>query len=355
MTSTISGVPRLGTRIEMPRQGEADVLTVVRADRPRPPGHGEVTIRVEATGVSFAEVQMLKGRYVNQPRFPVVPGYDLVGRVTRLGDGVDVSLLGQRVAALTETGAWTDELNLPVGGLVAVPHGLDPAAAVAVITNGVTAWQMLHRAARVRAGQTVVVHGASGGVGSLLVQLARLAGAEVIGTASASKHDMVRALGATPVDYRSDDAPAAVRSIAPDGVAAVFDHVGGPGLADSWRMLGRGGTLVSYGSASTLKDAGHRFRPYLPIVGRILLWTAMPNGKRATFYYVRRWPAFFRQDLATVLSLLDEGRIEAYIARRLPLERAAEGLELLASGKVSGKVVLIPDMHASDSVLSDIV
>ena len=201
---------------------------------------------------------------------------------------------------------------------------------------------MLHRAAKVRRGQTVVVHGASGGVGTLLVQLARLAGAEVIGTASATKHEEVRALGAVPIDYRAEDVPKRVRELAPGGVDAVFDHVGGPGLVDSWRMLRRGGALVSYGSASTLAGTGHRLRPYIPLVGRILRWSLLPNGKRATFYFVKRWPKLFGQDLATVLALLAEGELEARVARRLPLERAAEALGLLASGKVSGKVVLVP-------------
>ena len=333
----------VATEIMMPHEGGPEVLELLRREPPRPAA-GETLVRVEATGVSFAEVQMLRGRYFNQPGFPFVPGYDLVGTVTEIGEGVDGELLNQRVAALTETGAWTDHVVLDAQKLAPVPEGIDPAEAVAVVTNGVTAWQMLHRAARVRAGQTVVVHGAAGGVGTLLVQLARLSGAQVVGTASAAKQEAVRALGAIPVDYRNEDVAARVREIAPDGVAAVFDHVGGPGVVDSWQMLGRGGTLVSYGSASTLEGTGHRLRPYLPVFGRILLWNIMPNGKRATFYYVKRWPKHFRGDLERVFALLAEGEIDARVARRLPLERATEALALLASGKVSGKVVLVPGL-----------
>ena len=122
--------------------------------------------------------------------------------------------------------------------------------------------------------------------------------------------------------------------------------MGGPGLVDSWRVLQRGGTLVSYGSASTLGGTGHRLAPYLPILARILLWNALPNGRRATFYYVQRWPKLFREDLSTVLSLLAEGKIEASVARRIPLERASEALGLLVSGKASGKVVLVPGLAA---------
>ncbi len=342
MAETSGTETATGTEIVMLHEGGPEVLTVARRGTLRSPKAGEAVVRVEAAGVSFAEVQMLKGRYFNQPKFPFVPGYDLVGKVEEVGESVDERLLGKRVAALTETGAWADRVEIGAENLAPVPEGVEPADAVAVVTNGVTAWQMLHRAAKVQRGQTVVVHGASGGVGTLLVQLARLAGAEVIGTASASKHETLRALGAVPIDYRNEDVPKKVRQIAPDGVDAVFDHVGGPGLVDSWRMLRRGGTLVSYGSASTLESTGHHLRPYVPIFGRVLLWNALPNGKRATFYYVKRWPKLFREDLSTVLSLLAEGKIEGRVYRRLPLERAAEALGLLASGKASGKVVLVP-------------
>lgn len=185
MTKMVRNKSATDTEIVMPHEGGPEVLRVFRRDA-RSPTVGEALVRVEAAGVSFAEVQMLKGRYFNQPRFPFVPGYDLVGTVEEVGQSADVELIGQRVAALTKTGAWADRVAIDTEKLVPVPEGVEPAEAVAVVTNGVTAWQMLHRAAKVRPGKTVVVHGASGGVGTLLVQLARLSGAEVIGTASAS-------------------------------------------------------------------------------------------------------------------------------------------------------------------------
>ena len=333
------------TEIVMPREGGPGVLEVHRRDLAAPEA-GQVIVRVEAAGVAFSEVQMLKGRYFGQPKFPFVPGYDLVGEVEEVGEDVDGNMVGARVAALTETGSWADRVALDADEVTPVPAGLDAADAVAVVTNGVTAWQMLHRAASVRPGQTVLVHGASGGVGTLLVQLARLAGAEVIGTASARKHEHVRSLGAEPVDYR-DDVPALVREISPEGVDAVFDHVGGPGLVDSYKMLRRGGTLVTYGSASTLDSStGHWIKPYLPIFARVLLWNATPDGKKATFYYVKRWPKSFGEDLSTVLSLLADGEIGAHAAARMPLEKAAEALCYLASGRASGKVVLVSGSDA---------
>lgn len=331
----------LATEIVMTARGGPDVLRVRQRTLP-PPAACQAVVRVEAAGVSFAERQMLRGRYFAQPRFPFVPGYDIVGIVTEIGPNVRDVAVGQRVAALTQTGGWADHVIVPTDTLVPVPAGLEPTDAVAVVTNGVTAWQMVHRVARVRAGQTVLVHGAAGGVGSVLVQLARLAGARVIGTASAARHDAVRELGAIPLDYRADDVPARVRELAPGGVSAIFDHVAGPGLDDSWRMLARGGTLVCYGVASALNARGHRLLPFVPLLARLLAWNALPNGRGATFYYVMRWPKLFRPDLARVMSLLAEGRIDANVSRTFPLERAADALRLLESGAVGGKIVLIP-------------
>ncbi|AUV82829.1 NADPH:quinone reductase [Salinigranum rubrum] len=336
------------TEVVMSQKGAADGLRLRRRRLPSPAAD-EVIVRVKAAGVSFAEVQMLRGRYFNQPAFPFVPGYDLVGEVVTIGSGISHLSVGQQVAALTETGSWATHVVLPAEKLVPVPDGLDPVEVVSLVTNGVTAYQMLHRIAQIHAGDTVVVHGASGGVGTVLTQLAREADVNVIGTASASKHDLVRELGAVPIDYRIDNLPVRVREIAPDGVDAVFDHVGGPGLVDSWRMLGPGGRLVSYGVASALDDDGHRLRPFVPILARLILWNAselLKGGKqRATFYYVQRWPSRFSEDLTQVLTLLGEERIDGQVACRFPLEKAADALELLDSGRVRGKVVLVPSEY----------
>jgi len=210
---------------------------------------------------------------------------------------------------------------------------------------------MLHRKARVRAGQTVVVHGANGGVGSVLVQLARAAGAQVIGTASPRHHDALRERGVVPVDYRADDLAARIRALAPrEGVHAVFDHVGGRGIVDSWRLLAPGGTLVSYGSAATRDAEGSKQWPVLKLLGRVWLWNALPNRRRALFFNVwagralakNRFRSRLRADLMQVFAALQRGEVTAQIAAQLPLARAAEALRLAESGTVAGKVVLNP-------------
>ncbi|MFJ1808787.1 MULTISPECIES: medium chain dehydrogenase/reductase family protein [unclassified Streptomyces] len=314
------------------------------------PGPGQVLIRMEATGVSFAEQQMRRGRYYDQPPFPFVPGYDLVGTVLTTGDGVEPGLAGTRVAALVKVGGWATHVLVDAADVVPVPDGVDAAEAETLVVNGITAWQMLHRKARVRAGGTIVVLGANGGVGSVLVQLARAAGVKVIGTASARHHDALRQQGVTPVDYRTGDLAARIRELAPGGVDAVFDHVGGRGIVDSWRLLAPGGTLVSYGTASTRDDEGSKQWPVLKLLGRLWLWNALPNRRRAYFFNVwagralakNRFRARLRTDLTELFAALRRGDVTPRIAARLPLTEAAEALRLAESGTVAGKVVLHP-------------
>ncbi|MFI6347516.1 medium chain dehydrogenase/reductase family protein [Streptomyces sp. NPDC050560] len=335
--------------VVLPGKVEPEGLQVRRGTVPAP-GDGQVVVRMEATGVSFAEQQMRRGKYYDQPPFPFVPGYDLVGTVESAGRGVGPGLVGTRVAALVKVGGWASHVRVDAADVVPVPAGVGPAEAETVVVNGVTAWQMLHRKARVRAGQTVLVHGANGGVGMVLVQLAHAAGVKVIGTASARHHEGLRARGVTPVDYRTQDVPARVRELAPGGVDAVFDHVGGPGITDSWRLLAPGGTLVSYGSAATRDDGGSKQLPVLRLLGRVWLWNALPNGRHACFFNVwagrglakNRFRARLRADLTQVLDALARGELSAPVAARLPLARAAEALRLAESGTVVGKVVLNP-------------
>ncbi|MEU5638996.1 medium chain dehydrogenase/reductase family protein [Streptomyces milbemycinicus] len=336
--------------VVLPGTVEPEELQIRRGGAVPVPGPGQVVIKMEATGVSFAEQQMRRGRYYDQPPFPFVPGYDLVGTVEAIGEGVKPGLAGTRVAALIKVGGWANYVVVDAADVVEVPDGIAAAEAETLVINGITAWQMLHRKARVRAGQTVVVHGANGGVGSVLVQLAHAAGAKVIGTASTRHHAALWEQGATPVDYRAGNVAARIRELAPGGVAAVFDHVGGRGISDSWRLLAPGGTLVSYGSASTRDDQGSKQWPVLKLLGRVWLWNTLPNRRHACFYNVwagralamNRFRARLRADLTQVFAALQRGDITPKIAAELPLTRVADALRLAESGTVAGKVVLTP-------------
>jgi NADPH:quinone reductase-like Zn-dependent oxidoreductase len=331
--------------IVLPGKVEPEGLEIRHGAVPTP-GPGQVLIRMEATGVSFAEQQMRRGRYYDQPAFPFVPGYDVVGTISAIGDGVEPARIGTRVAALIKTGGWSSHLLVDAADAVPVPAGISAAQAETVVLNGITAWQMLHRKAKVHAGQTVLVHGANGGVGTVLVQLAQAAGATVIGTASARHHDALRAAGVQPVDYRA----AEVRRLAPGGVDAVFDHVGGQSTIDSWGLLAPGGTLVAYGSASTRDDEGSKQLPVVKLLGRVWMWNYLPNGRSAYFFNVwagkslakNRFRARLNADLAQVFDALQRGDITAQIAAELPLAQAADALRLAESGATAGKIVLNP-------------
>jgi NADPH:quinone reductase-like Zn-dependent oxidoreductase len=337
------------TEIVLPGLVEPDEVLV--RHRPVPiPGAGQALVEMRATGVSFAENSMRRGRYPGQPRFPFVPGYDLVGDVLAVGEDVDRGLVGRRVAAVTKTGGWTTHAVLDARDLIVVAEDLDPGEVETVLLNGVTAWQMLHRAAGPRRGRTVLVHGASGGVGSTLAQLARHAGIRVIGTASPRHHDWLRELGVEPIDYRDPQLAGRVRELAPDGVDAVFDNIGGASFTRSFDQLARGGTLVGYGTASQLEDENNMVLTFAGIMSRFALWSALPNGRRATFYNFwggsRVRPSNFRgrlaEDLGHVLDLLREGALTARVATRLPLVEASRALSLADARQTPGKVVLVP-------------
>nr|WP_042189123.1 medium chain dehydrogenase/reductase family protein [Kibdelosporangium sp. MJ126-NF4]CEL18674.1 Quinone oxidoreductase [Kibdelosporangium sp. MJ126-NF4]CTQ98158.1 Quinone oxidoreductase (EC 1.6.5.5) [Kibdelosporangium sp. MJ126-NF4] len=336
------------TEVELPGVVEPDGLRLRTREVPRLEP-GQALVRMEASGVSFAEQQMRRGKYYDQPPFPFVPGYDVVGVIEALGDARSGLAVGQRVAALTKVGGWASRLVLPTADLVPVPEGVEPAAAEALIVNGVTARRML-AIAKVGRGDTVVVLGANGGVGSLLVQMARHAGATVVGIASQRHLSYVRELGAIPVD-RTLDTVAEVRGIAPNGVKAVFDHVGGEGIRRSWAMLGRGGHLVSYGTAATRDQEGNAKLPVLALIAQLMMWRMLPNGRSATFFNIwagrklnpQRHRATVRADLDAVFQQLAAGEITARVARSFPLSEIADAVRYAESGTAAGKVIVIPD------------
>lgn len=341
------------TRVVVTQYGGPDVLQAIEEDCPEPK-RGEVRVRVQAAGVSLPDIIAREGFHPETPPVPFTPGWDLVGTVERFGDGVTGIELGQTVAALPISGAYAEFVCLPQRELVPVPPGLDPAEAVSLVLNYITAYQMLHRSVHIRAGQRVLIHGAAGGVGSALLQLGRLAGLEMYGTCSSKRAAAVSELGGIPIDYRNLDFVKEVHRLTVDGVDAVFDGIGGENAWRSREALRPGGRVVVYGFTSKLSGGRiasghsggrHRFREAAVLGKYVVASWLLPGRKRLVPYSIqtlkRLRPAMFRQDLINLLDLLQQQKIKPIIARRFPLSEAREAQELLGKEGVTGKVVLV--------------
>jgi NADPH:quinone reductase-like Zn-dependent oxidoreductase len=312
------------------------------------PAAGQVIVKMEASGIAFAEQSMRRGRYYDQPKFPFVPGYDLVGTVVATGPGVDPALVGNRVAAMIKIGGWASYVQLSAADLLPVPEGIDPLEAETLIVNGITAWQMLHLKAQIKRGQTILVHGANGGVGTILTQLALYAGVKVIGTASPRHHETLRAQGVQPIDYNDVDLAGSVLKFAPGGVDAVFDHLGGPSFARSFGLLAKGGVLVCYAIASALNETGNVLIPFIKVLIQLGWWNMMPNGRKAYFYNIwdgkgtEAFQAQLRETFTQLTTLLDRGVLKPQIAARFPLDQITAAMKLAESRTAYGKVVIVP-------------
>lgn len=328
--------------VELRGVGGPDALQ--RGELPTPePGPREVLVRVLAAGVAFAQVLMRRGIYVYAPPFPFTPGAEIAGEIVVVGAAVSEWRVGDRVLAFTGTGGYAELAMVRADSLVHLPGDVDPAIAAALPMNYVTAHHLLHRCANVRRGEWVLVHGASGGVGTALLQLAALAGVRVVGTASAAKLDLVRSLGALGLDHSWGNIANRARLVARGPMDVVLDPLGGDHVLESACALRPGGRLVVYGYAApgaATPEAAATLR------SRIEAWNAEPAGIRATTYSLgalaRESPQVIRDDLATLVGLLAAGRIQPVIAERMPLHEAARAHELLEAGKVAGKLVLIP-------------
>ncbi|HEY3349367.1 MAG TPA: medium chain dehydrogenase/reductase family protein [Thermoanaerobaculia bacterium] len=341
------------TRIIVTHYGGPDALEVLQEDRPEPK-RGEVRVKVLAAGVSLPDLMMREGVHPETPRLPFTPGWDLVGVVDRTGDGVSAFEPGQTVAALPIHGAYAEFVCLPERELVPVPPGLDAAEAVSLVLNYITAYQMLHRSARIRRGQRVLIHGAAGGVGTALLQLGRLAGLETYGTCSARGASAVSELGGIPIDYQQLDFVEEIHRLTGEGVDAVFDGIGGPHIWRSRNALRPGGRAVAYGLTGSLKGGRlasgrsgrrQRFRE-IRIFGLYIVGSRLLPGRKRVVPYSIQWlkrlrPALFRQDLISLFDLLRQHEIQPLVARRFPLAEARQAHELLGKGGVTGKIVLV--------------
>src|SRR5512133_1321746 len=249
-------------RVVVERYGGPEVLKVVDEDDPRP-ATGEVRVRVLAADVSFSDALLRAGIYLGGPTRPFTPGYELVGVVEELGAGRSRLMVGDRVAVLTVWGADAERVCVPEKYAVEVPEDLDPAEVVSLVLPYMTAYQLLHRVARVKSGETVLVHGAAGRVGTAVLELGALAGLRLYGTASARDRAAVEQLGAVAIDYRNEDFLARVRGLPGNGVDVVLDGLGGALSLRSFRALRPGGRLVVFGHYAMLARGRKSWRGWM--------------------------------------------------------------------------------------------
>lgn len=318
------------------KRGGPEVLQVIKNDL-RAPSTSEVRIKILATPVCGPDIAARYGHTPFAPKIPFVSGYAIIGIVDAIGEGVTNAAVGDRVAALTVHGGYAEYIFLGKEHLVPVPTTLDPAEAVTLILNYIVAYQTLHRKAKIKAGDKVLIIGASGGIGTALLQLGKLANLTMYGIASQSKHSVLTDLGAILIDYHTQDFVEVIRQVEPDGLDAVFDGMGGDYLKRGFSLLRRGGTLVEYGNPLS-------FSRMLHLLGQVILLNVLPNGKSVKLYGTgvsrfNRRP--FLEDWATLFELLEEGKIRPIIMKKFPILEAAKANELLESGKVIGNIVLL--------------
>lgn len=316
------------------RRGGLDALQIVEQDL-RLPAEGEVRVKIQASPVCQDDVAVRIGNRPFAAKPPFVPGYSVLGRVDALGTGVTGFSAGDRVAALTNFGGHAEYIYLPPEKLACVPPDLDPAEAVVLILNYLVAYQVLHRVAKAEPGDKALLIGASGGVGTALLQLGRLAGLTMYGLASPDKHPVLAEYGATPIDYHTQDFVDVLRRAEPGGLDFVFNGMGEEAFGRGLAVLRRGGVLVHYGGPQSSARL-------LLLVLRLVAYNLLPNGKRIEGYGTHRLGAeLFKPDWATLFQLLGDGKIKPIIAAKFPILEAAQGYALLESGRVLGNVVLM--------------
>jgi NADPH:quinone reductase-like Zn-dependent oxidoreductase len=334
--------------------GGPEVLQV--QERPDPSvGRGEVRIAVKAAGINFADTMARVGLYPDAPKPPCVLGYEVAGEIESVGDGVSDHSPGDRVVAGTRFGGQASMVSVPVGQVLPLPDALSFEQGAAIPVNYATAYCGLEIMGGVKQGNRVLVHAAAGGVGTAAVQLARLKGAEVFGTASASKHDTIRELGvAHPIDYRSQDFEQEVMRITDgEGVDVVFDAQGPRSFRKSYRVLRPGGRLIMYGLAEASEGERRSIPKLVGSLARMPLatmpwWKSLQvmNENKGVFglNMLSWWDTEGDVDRITgpMIEEIDRGDLKPVVAEAFPFDRAGDAHRFIAERKNVGKVVLVP-------------
>jgi len=329
-------------RVVIREFGPPEVLQVIEEPHRPEPKPGEIRVKILATSAAFTDTMIRKGVYPNvKEKPPFSPGYDMVGVVDKPGEGSRKFRVGDRVCDLTVIGSYSEYLCVSEDSLISVPESVDPGEAVSLILTYVTAYQMLHRVAKVQTGQSILVHGAGGAVGSALLELARLENLNVYGTASAGKHESLRQFGAILIDYRHENFVETIKRLAPGGIDFAFDGLGWQSFKRSLKTIKPGGLLIAYGFSNAVK---HGKTALILDFIRFKLMSLLPGSHRKTFYSItdlrNQHPDWFANDLNRLFELLSNSKIKPIIWKRMPLSEAGQAHELIEKSRPLGKIIL---------------
>jgi NADPH:quinone reductase-like Zn-dependent oxidoreductase len=336
-------------QIWIPKTGEPEVLEVREAPDPEP-GIGEVRVRVRASGINFADVLARMGLYPDSPPLPAVVGYEVAGVVDGVGEGVEGFSDGDRVLVFTRFGGYSDVVCAPAGFVAAIPEALDFGGAASIPVNWLTAWLMLVRLGNVAKGDKVLVHACAGGVGTAAVQICRARGAEIIGTASAGKHERLQKMGVTHcIDYRTQDFEAEVKRLTDgSGVDIALDAVGGESFKKSYRSLASLGRLFVFGVSSFAPGTKRSMVAALSGMWKMPSFKpiALMNRNRGVFgvnlgHLWDRGPEL-RSMLAEMLALFGDKTFEPVVDRTFTFDEADAAHRYIQERKNFGKVLLEP-------------
>lgn len=325
-------------------------------ERPDPPVNaGEVRIAVRAAGINFADTMARVGLYPDAPKPPCVLGYEVSGVVESVGEGVTEHKPGDRVVAGTRFGGQASMVSVPVGQVLPLADRLSFEQGAAIPVNYSTAYSGLFVMGGLKEGERALIHAAAGGVGTAAVQMARAAGAEVFGTASASKHDAIRELGVNhAIDYRTQDFEQAVMEITNgEGVDLVFDAQGPRSFRKGYRVLRQGGRLVMYGLAEASTEEGRSIPKLIGSLARMPTATMpwwkslqMMNENKGVFgLNMLAWwdrEGSIERITGPLIGQIEEGGLEPIVAESFPFERAGDAHRFIAERRNIGKVVLVP-------------
>lgn len=331
--------------------GKPSVIQIVEENIPEPQ-KGEARIKIEASTVSATDIFIRKGIYpLLKQKPPLTLGYDFVGIIDKVGDGVTNVKVGDRVCSIVMVGGNANFICIASTKLTIIPNDVDAHQAACFALSGISAYQMFTHLAKVQQRQRILIHGGSGAIGDTLLQLGKINNCEMVATASANKHDLIKSYGAVVIDYNSPNYFSELKSNSADGFDAIFDFTNQTSFNNDIKLLKKGGTLVTYAVfTSSLKMEKKTFFNFMAfgidfgkMMVKLFFWNKF-SGKKAVFYgsgdSKKAEPARHTADMNKLFELLKGGLVKPKIFKVFGLDDVKEAHQILQEGKVQGQIII---------------